>query len=87
MARKTPYTDQIVAFVWANPGCSKLAVAKHVRRDARTNPTRLYAVVNKQIELGHVHCIYGSGRYFLYARGDKRYKDVMSQHTGLVPTE
>lgn len=55
----SPYTSQVVAFVSRNPGCTKLYLARHLRRDARYNPSKLYRLVNTQIRLGNIVAVAG----------------------------
>ena len=62
------YTVRAVSYVGRNPGCTKLDLAKALRRNARYNPSKLYRLVNTQIRLGNIVATEGSkrGTYALY---------------------
>jgi hypothetical protein len=54
-------------FVIANPGCSKLDLAKHLTRNPLRSPTKQYSLVNAQIRRGYIKAIRRGNRYSLYA--------------------
>jgi hypothetical protein len=73
MARKTPYTDQIVAYVAAHPGCTKADVARHITHARHFSKS--YALINTQVRLGHIRAVGRGGRYWLFLPGCKCYRD------------
>jgi hypothetical protein len=62
----SPYKEKVVAYVRANPGCSKLDVARHVTRSPWRGPTRQYYIVNTAVRNGWILAFWAGGRYLLF---------------------
>jgi hypothetical protein len=50
----TKNTPRVIEFVRNNPGCTRWAVAKFLRRKPTANPRHFYPLVNNQIRYGHI---------------------------------
>lgn len=57
------YAHTVVAYVAANPGCSKWDVARHVTY--RRNPSKSYHIVNTAIRHGAIRAVRLGNRYSL----------------------
>jgi hypothetical protein len=62
----SPYKEKVVAYVRANPGCSKLDVARHVTYCPRRSPNRQYYIVNTAVRNGWIVAVWARCRYLLF---------------------
>lgn len=67
----SPYKDSVIAYVEANPGCSKWDVASYCTRDRRRCPSKQYYIVNTAIRNGWVQATRLTNRYSLVVTGGK----------------
>lgn len=61
----SPYKNKVIAFVKANPGCCKFAVAKHVTYSHFRCPSNQYYIVNTAIRNGWIKAQKQGNRYSL----------------------
>ena len=62
----SPYKQTVINFVRENPGCNKYAVAKHVTRSGRRDPSKQYYIVNTAIRNKWIKAVRNANQFALF---------------------
>jgi hypothetical protein len=64
------YVAMVAVFVAANPGCSKWALAKHLKGDSLRDVRDFYPNVETQIKYGNITAKRVGNKFQLYLKGN-----------------